>query len=69
MVPADLRVALPERVDVPRPEPMQKKTVWKSVKKKVGPIAAAATLPLRAQKTSQFDVAGRLTGWADADRP
>jgi len=69
MVPADLRVALPERVDVPQPEPMQKKTVWKSVKKKVGPIAAAATLPLRAQKTSQFDVAGRLTGWADADRP
>jgi hypothetical protein len=60
MVPADLRVALPERDDVPQPEPVQKKTVWKSVKKKVAPIAA--TLPLRAQKTAQFDVAGRLNG-------
>jgi hypothetical protein len=67
MVPADLRVALPERAEVPRPELVEKQTVWKSMKKRVGPIAA--TLPLRAQKTSQWDVAGRLTGWADADRP
>ncbi len=67
MVPADLRVALPERRDVPQPELVAKDTVWKSVKKRVGPLAA--TLPLRGQKTTQFDVAGRLTEWADADRP
>ena len=62
MVPADLRVALPERTDVPQPEPVTKQTVWTSVKKKVAPIAAAATLPLRTPKTAQFDVAGRLNG-------
>jgi hypothetical protein len=67
MVPADLRVALPEREDVPQPELVAKKNVWKSVKSRVGPLAA--TLDLRAPKTTQFDVAGRLTDWADADRP
>jgi hypothetical protein len=60
MVPADLRVALPERDDIPQPEPVIKTTVWKSMRKRVGPIAA--TLPLRGQKTAQFDVAGRLNG-------
>jgi len=59
MVPADLRVALPARDDVPQPEPVVKKTVWKSVKKKVAPIAA--TLPLsRTPKTPQFDAVRRL---------
>jgi len=60
MVPADLRVARPARGDVPQPEVAPKKTVWKSVKKKVAPIAA--TLDLRPPKTTQFDVAGRLNG-------
>jgi hypothetical protein len=59
MVPADLRVALPARDDVPQPEIAPKETVWKSVKKKVAPITA--TLPLsRTPKTPQFDAARRL---------
>ncbi|HEX7397106.1 MAG TPA: hypothetical protein VF312_06150 [Propionibacteriaceae bacterium] len=59
MVPADLRVRLPAREDVPQPEVAPKKTVWKSVKNKVAPIAA--TLPLsRTPKTAQFDAAHRL---------
>lgn len=58
MVPADLRVALPERAHVPQPEPVAKRTVWTSVRDRVAPIAA--TLPIRPAKTPQFDASRRL---------
>jgi hypothetical protein len=58
MVPADLRVALPERTRVPQPEPMTKRTVWSSVRNRVAPIAA--TLPIRPPKSPQFDASRRL---------
>ncbi|HET7723885.1 MAG TPA: hypothetical protein VFK68_04545 [Propionibacteriaceae bacterium] len=58
MVPADLRVSLPERAHVPQPQPVTKRTVWTSVRSRVAPIAA--TLPILPAKSPQFDASRRL---------